>query len=280
MHSKFQIVFLCLTLIFTLSDFIRTPDALSQRELLRRIKQQESNKVGASSRTKDSSLKAIALESEQETTQSDPKSKRKRTDPLISETSDSTDNIPLSALSFKKSFWDEKFTHLAYGRTNNYFPIDDKLLSGRQLSSVQEGLLRSIHQVEASSLFLVGRLEASERKESKAVSDLVAANKEIEQLRVDLVNFAKVKKALEDKETELSTLKAEMDELKPKAEGLSARCQALEGEKEELTDQLCSTLKEGFQLALDQVKILHPDIDISSADITKEIVDGQLIELS
>jgi len=254
--------------------------ALSQRDLLRRIKQQESNKVGASSRTKDSSSKAVVLESEPETTQSDPKLKRKRNDPLISEASDSTDNVPVSALSFKKSFWDEKFTHLAYGRANNYFPLDDKLLSGRQLSSVQEGLLRDIHQVEASSLFLMNRLEASERKESKAVSDLAAANKEIEQLRVDLVDFATLKKTLEDKEAELTVLKAEVEELKPKAESLSIRCQVLEGEKEELADQLCSTLKEGFQLALDQVKVLHPDIDISAADITKEIVDGQLIELS
>ncbi|QCD81526.1 Growth arrest-specific protein 8 [Vigna unguiculata] len=254
--------------------------ALSQRDLLRRIKQKESNKVGASSRTKDSSSKAIVLESEQETTQSDPKLKRKRVEPLISEASDSTDNIPLSALGFKRSFWDDKFAHLAHGRANNYFPVDDKLLSGRQLSSVQEGLLHNIHQVEASSLFLMDRLEASERKELKAASDLAAANKEIEQLRLDMEDFAKMKKTLEDTEAELSILRAEMDELKPKAEGLSAQCQVLEGEKEELTDQLCSTLKEGFQLALDQVKILHPDVDISAADITKEIVDGQLVELS
>jgi len=78
--------------------------ALSQKELLRRIKQQESNKVGTSLRTKGSSPKAIILESEQETTQSDPKLKRKRAEPLNLEASDSTDNVPLSALSLKKSF--------------------------------------------------------------------------------------------------------------------------------------------------------------------------------
>jgi len=111
---------------------------------------------------------------------------------------------------------------LVYGRANNYFPADDELLLGRQLSLVQEELLRSIHRVEASSLFLVGRLEASERKELKAASDLISANKEIEQLRADLVDFVKVKKALEDKETELSILKAEVDDLKPKTENLSA----------------------------------------------------------
>jgi len=39
-------------------------------------------------------------------------------------------------------------------------------------------------------------------------------------------------------------------------------------------------MKQGFQLALDQVKILCLDVDISAADITKEIVDGQLVEMT
>jgi len=253
--------------------------ALSQKELLRRIKQKETAKVGATSRTRNSSSKGLVLESDQETTQSDPKLKRKRADLVTLETSDSTDHAPIGALNPKKSFWDEKFTHLAHGRANNYFSADDELLSSRPLSSVQEELVRSIHRVEASSLFLVNKLEASEQRELKVTSDLISANKEIEQLRADLVDFAKVKKMLDDKETELINLRMEVDDLKPKVELLSTRCQTLEGEKEELTDQLCSTMKEGFQLALDQVKILHPDFDVSAADITKEIVEGKLVDL-
>ncbi|QCD84014.1 hypothetical protein DEO72_LG2g4364 [Vigna unguiculata] len=78
-----------------------------------------------------------------------------------------------------------------------------------------------------------------------------------------------------------------MEELNPKIldyevkmEGLTTRCQNLENEKEELANQVCVTLTQGFQMALDQVKVLCPDVDISGADITKEIVDGKLVEVA
>ncbi|QCD86617.1 hypothetical protein DEO72_LG3g1141 [Vigna unguiculata] len=45
-----------------------------------------------------------------------------------------------------------------------------------------------------------------------------------------------------------------------------------------LKDQIGSSLNMGFQLALDQVRMLIPDADLSQADISKTIVDGQLIE--
>lgn len=96
-----------------------------------------------------------------------------------------------------------------------------------------------------------------------------------------MTEFAKSQQALKDKEIELPALKVKVEELAPKVQtyevqvsDLSTRCTALEGEKEELTDQLCSTFKQGFQLALDQVKILCPTVDVSEADITKKVVDG------
>jgi len=33
-----------------------------------------------------------------------------------------------------------------------------------------------------------------------------------------------------------------------------------------------------FQLALDQIRLLCPDADLSQADISKSIVDGKLVE--
>jgi len=60
---------------------------------------------------------------------------------------------------------------------------------------------------------------------------------------------------------------------------LTTKCQVLENEKEQLADQLCATLKQGFQLALDQVKVLYPDFDVSKADITKEVVEGHLVDI-
>jgi len=34
----------------------------------------------------------------------------------------------------------------------------------------------------------------------------------------------------------------------------------------------------GFQLALDQVRVFLPDVDLSQADVSKSFMDGQLIE--
>jgi len=46
-------------------------------------------------------------------------------------------------------------------RANNYYHTDDDLLSDRSITLVHEGLLRCLHQAEASSIFLVSRLEVS-----------------------------------------------------------------------------------------------------------------------
>jgi len=154
--------------------------------------------------------------------------------------------------------------------------------------------LHYLHRAKASSLILVDRLEASELRESKLVIDLEATKKEMIQVRFEAAELTKVRQTLKDKETklkdketELTSLKIKVDELTPKVETyetqvqeLIVKCQNLENEKEELTDQLCATLNQGFQLALDQVKVLYPDTDISNANITKEVVDGQLIEIA
>jgi len=69
-----------------------------------------------------------------------------------------------------------------HGRANNYSVADDQALSNRSLVSVHEGLMRCLHHVEGSSLFLVSRLESLEEKELKAMRELEKANKEITQL--------------------------------------------------------------------------------------------------
>ena len=45
-----------------------------------------------------------------------------------------------------------------------------------------------------------------------------------------------------------------------------------------LKDQIGSSLNMGFQLALDQVRVLYPDADLSPADISKSVVNGQLVD--
>jgi len=46
-----------------------------------------------------------------------------------------------------------------------------------------------------------------------------------------------------------------------------------------LKDQIGSSLNMGFQLALEQVRVLYPDADLSPADISKTVVDGQLVDI-
>jgi len=151
-----------------------------------------------------------------------------------------------------------------------------------------------LHQAETSSLFLVNHLEALELKESSLIREVKSSKKEMTQLRSDAVELVKIRQVLKDKEielggkeTELATLRVKVHELIPKMETyetqvqeLAEKCKKLENEKEEMADQLCTTLNQGFQLALNQIKVLCPDVDISGADITKEVVDGQLVEIT
>jgi len=173
--------------------------ALSQRDLLRRIKQQGSSKVGTTSQTRSSPVKVV-LESDLETTQSDPKAKRKRIEskkgaPTRSETSESRDRPPSAEkvllgqsplLTSNKSFWGEDFDHASHGRNCNYSAVDASLLAARASSFLHEDLLRGLHQAEAASIQLADRLTMAEQREVRAKTDLELAEKEVPQLKSDI----------------------------------------------------------------------------------------------
>ncbi|QCE16902.1 hypothetical protein DEO72_LG11g3921 [Vigna unguiculata] len=211
-------------------------------------------------------------------------------------TIDGTGTSTLVVSGSRKSFWDEDFEHLAHGRAHNFSTTDNTMLSGKSVASAREEVLRCLHQAEASTIFLIDRMEALELNESVLTDNLDKAKKDAMQLRSDVADLADLRKTLEQKELELTSLQAKLDELMPlktkleeltpkvevcetQIQELTTKCQNLENEKEELADQLCSTLNQGFQLALDQVKILCPDADISLASITKEVIEGQLVEI-
>jgi len=73
------------------------------------------------------------------------------------------------------SFWDDEFKHVAHGRVNNWSLADDVIISKHDSTSIHEGLLRSLHQAETSSLFLIDRLRASKQRELKFTTDLDVA---------------------------------------------------------------------------------------------------------
>jgi len=89
------------------------------------------------------------------------------------------------------------------------------VLSGKTVTSAREDVLRYLHQAEASTLFLVDRMEALELNEFVLTNSLEKAKKETMQLRSDAVELIKVRKTLEEKEIELISLKTKLDELVP-----------------------------------------------------------------
>jgi len=255
---------------------------------------QKDTKVGASSKTKSSLTKTL-LDNDLEATQSVPMLKRRKFVPkdvsqVVSKGSESNDHPAPTGDGVSepnKSFWDDEFPHLVHGRTSNFSAADKVVLVKRPPTSMYEDLLRCLHQAEASSFFFGGAYGIVRAEELKMKNDLDAFEKEVKRLQFELTEFSKVRKTLKDNQSKLSDLETKLDELIPKVkgyetqvEGLTTRYQKLENEKEEITNQLCSTLKQGFQLALDQIKVLCNNVDISGADITKEVVDGQLVDIA
>ena len=76
---------------------------------------------------------------------------------------------------------------------------------------------------------------------------------------------------LADLNNQLNTLEAEKQSWNLKEKDLL-------NNSELLKDQIGSSLNMGFQLALDQVRVLCPDADLSPADISKSVVNRQLVE--
>ena len=90
------------------------------------------------------------------------------------------------------------------------------------------------------------------------VAELTTQIKEKDELLADLHN-------------QLKTLEAEKKSWVLKEKDLL-------NSSELLKDQISSSLNMGFQLALDQVRVLYPDADLSLADISKSVVNGQLVD--
>ncbi|QCD84013.1 hypothetical protein DEO72_LG2g4363 [Vigna unguiculata] len=125
--------------------------ALSQKEMLRRIKHQGNAKVGMSSKNKSFFAKT-ALNTDREATPSDPKLKKRKmvqkdSSLVATEGLESNDHpTSIGVPNMKKSFSDEEFLHLAHGQTNNYSAANEIVLAKRPPHSMHEDLLRYLHQ--------------------------------------------------------------------------------------------------------------------------------------
>ncbi|QCE05921.1 hypothetical protein DEO72_LG9g930 [Vigna unguiculata] len=114
-------------------------------------------------------------------------------------TLDMTGTSELITSGSRKSFWDEDFEHLAHGRAYNFSATDGAVLTGKTTTSAREDVLRYLHQAEATTLFLVDRMEALELNESVLTDNLEKAKKETMQLRSDAAELIKVRKTLRKK---------------------------------------------------------------------------------
>jgi len=89
---------------------------------------------------------------------------------------------------------------------------------------------------------------------------------------IELTNQVKRKdELLADLQNQLKTLEAEKENWTLKEKDLL-------NNSELLKDRIGSSLNMGFQLALEQVRVLYPDADLSPADISKSVVNGQLVD--
>jgi len=88
----------------------------------------------------------------------------------------------------------------------------------------------------------------------------------------ELTNQVKRKdELLADLQHQLRTLEAEKESWTLKEKDLLHNSELLK-------DQIGSSLNMRFQLALEQVRVLYPDADLSPADISKSVIDGQLVD--
>jgi chromosome segregation ATPase len=72
----------------------------------------------------------------------------------------------------------------------------------------------------------------------------------------------------------------EMSKLHAAAERLDGDLKELEAENDELKEGMASKFVAGFQAAMEQVRVLFPDIDgdvLAQADFLKKVKDGKLV---
>ncbi|QCD89513.1 hypothetical protein DEO72_LG4g459 [Vigna unguiculata] len=149
----------------------------------------------------------------------------------------------------------------------------------RDLKTLHESILANLHKAETSSFMLMDQFTNLSTQKTQDLEQkeqpLVFPRTENSRLTTEVAKLAtRVKK----KDELLSDLNDQLKKLETKKQAWILKEKDLLKNSELLKDQIGSFLNMGFQLALDQVCILCPDADLSQADISKSIIDGQLVE--
>ena len=107
---------------------------------------------------------------------------------------------------------------------------------------------------------------------------LESSRAEVARLNTEVVELRAFHDQIKEKDDQLLAMTTQVKELENEKKTWLDKEKELLNNLEFLKDQIGSSLNMGFQLALDQVRIFYPEADLSQADVSKSIIDGQLVE--
>ncbi|XP_068476924.1 uncharacterized protein [Phaseolus vulgaris] len=125
---------------------------------------------------------------------------------------------------------------------------------------------------------------SSLRERSQMVEELQAENASLRQQdsqRVEMLKSAKeataaAERKLEEAVGKLSEAASSLAALTTQRDAAEASRRSLEAEKEDLMNVGADSLIDGFELALEQVRCVLPELDLSQFSIHHSVVDGKL----
>ncbi|QCD90311.1 hypothetical protein DEO72_LG4g1266 [Vigna unguiculata] len=251
---------------------------MSHEDMLKRARQLKKQKTTTAGASPSAPPPRIELHEETSEPDLEPLTRKfkSRGKKVIEATSQhSTSQTQLAPHQTEMSFWHPQFLHSQHGRKHNYLRHDVNLLRTQDLKTLHESILANLHKVEASSFMLMDQFTLLSTQKSLDLEQkeqaLVLSQTETSRLTTEVTELTnQVKKKdelLADLNNQLKTLEAEKQSWVLKEKDLLNS-----------SDQIGSSLNMGFQLALDQVRVLYPDVDLSPADISKSVVNGQLVD--
>ncbi|KAJ1423438.1 hypothetical protein SESBI_12376 [Sesbania bispinosa] len=123
-----------------------------------------------------------------------------------------------------------------------------------------------------------GQAEVAKAKE--AVSELARLQEEFKALSLEKEKAVADLDVLKKEKEDSDTLLAEKTKLLEKAEEkLTAEQKGRKEESDHLKAEITFQYEQGFEKAIDQVKFLHPQINVDEAGPFKEVRDGRLVDI-
>jgi len=261
--------------------------AMSHEDMLKRarqLKRQKTSTPGASP-----SAPPPRIELHEEVSEPDlealTRRSRARGKKIVESTSQhSTSQTPIAPLhtadNTELSFWHPQFLHSQHSRKHNYLHHDVNLLRAQDPQTLHENLLADLHRAEATNIMLMDQftlqstqksldLEQKDRALALSKTETSRLTNEVSELTIQV---KKSDELIADLQNQLKAFETEKENWVLKEKDFIQNSELLK-------DQIGTSLNMGFQLALEQVRVLHPDADLSAADISKAVVDGQLIDI-